>query len=115
MDRWELSDEVRDKYKPIIQEFLTKVGSLTPEYTVDEELLTLQLSNTELNPYTLRSLLKEEFDYGDEEMKRNGWELDFWIYLGRSKDSSDDLPRNLCIHGCGMIFELNLSVGESGT
>jgi hypothetical protein len=77
---------------------------------MDNEKFCLKLSDTELSPYTLLELMRE-FGYGDEEFDNNEWELDFWINI--SKDGSyPSTCENLCIHGCGMTFELNLSVKE---
>ncbi len=113
MNRWQLTDEVKNKYKPIIKEFLDKMKSLTVDEIeqMDNEEFTLCLSDTELRPYTLLELLKE-FGYGDEEFDDNGWELDFWIRIQNDKETYDSTCEKLCIHGCGMTFELNLSVSE---
>lgn len=112
MNRWELTDKVKEKYKPIIQEFLNKMENLTCKEIekMDNEEFCLNLSDTELRPYTLLQLMKE-FEYGNEKFDDNGWELDFWIDI--SKNSSfESTSERLCIHGCGMTFELNLSVKE---
>lgn len=86
--------------------------SLTCEQieTMDNEEFCLKLSDTELHPYTLLNLMKE-FGYGDEEFDNNGWELDFWINISKG-GSYPSTCENLCIHGCGMTFELNLSIKE---
>jgi hypothetical protein len=112
MNRWELADEVKSKFKPIIQDFLNKMETLTADEVenMENDKFSLKLSDTELRPYTLLELLRE-FGYGDEEFDDNGWELDFWITI--SKDGSyPSTCEKLCIHGCGMTFELNLSVKE---
>lgn len=112
MNRWELTDEVRTKFKPIIQSFLNKMESLTIEQieNMDNKEFCLNLSDTELRPYTLLQLMKE-FGYDNEEFQNNGWELDFWIDISRD-GSYPSTCEDLCIHGCGMTFELNLSVKE---
>lgn len=50
MNRWELTDEVRTKFKPIIQNFLNKMESLTIEQieNMDNKEFCLNLSDTEL-------------------------------------------------------------------
>lgn len=113
MNRWTLTEEVKEKYKPIIQEFLNKMESLTGEQieSMDNDEFCLELSDTELRPYTLLELMKE-FGYGDENFDDNGWELDFWIDITKSEGSYPSTSERLCIHGCGMTFELNLSVKE---
>lgn len=112
MNRWQLSEDIKKKYKPIIQEFLTKMENLTYDEieNMDNEEFCLKLSNTELRPYTLLELMRE-FGYGNEEFKDNGWELDFWITISKN-GSYPSTCEELCIHGCGMTFELNLSVKE---
>lgn len=112
MNRWQLTDEIKEKYRPIIQKFLDRMENLTTDEIeqMDNEEFCLELSDTELRPYTLLELMKE-FGYGNEEFDDNGWELDFWIDI--SKDGAyPSTSERLCIHGCGMTFELNLSVRE---
>lgn len=113
MNRWELSKEVKEEYKPIIKDFLKKMEKLTNDEigNMEKENFTLHLSDTKLRPHTLLELMRE-FGYGDEEFDSNGWELDFWIRIKKEGKSYPSTCENLCIHGCGMTFELNLSVDE---
>ena len=74
------------------------------------EEFVLDLSDTKLRPFTLLELLKD-FGYNKESMDNNGWELDFWINI-RKAGSFPSTSQSLCIHGCGMTFELMLSVKE---
>lgn len=113
MNRWELTDEVKKKYKPVVEEWLNRMESLTVNQIekMDNEEFCLKLSDTELRPYTLLKLL-EEFGYGDEEFDDNGWELDFWIRIKREDKAFESTCEKLCIHGCGMTFELNLTIDE---
>ncbi len=112
MNRWQLTNEVKEKFKPIVQGFLNKMENLTADEIekMDNKEFWLKLSDTELRPYTLLELLRE-FGYGDEEFDYNGWELDFWINVSK-EGSYPSTCEDLCIHGCGMTFELNLSVKE---
>ena len=109
INRWELTSEVKEKYTPIVREFLNKLDNMTIEKIekADNSEFTLDLSDTELRPYTLLELMKT-LGYGDEEFEDNGWELDFWIYISNNEAKSQ-LTEELCIRGCGMTFELNLS------
>jgi len=97
-NRWKLEDEVKKKYTPIIQEF---INNLEASSSIDE-LMEIDLSDTELNPHTLEELLK---DLGYEQANRsdNGWQLDFTITMKK------DNFKPLSINGIGIIFELNLS------
>ena len=112
MSRWELSEDVKEKYRPVIKDFLDRLENLNLDEIeqMDNKEFCLKLSDTELRPYTLLKLM-HEFGYGKQEFNDNGWELDFWINI--SKDGSyPSTCEKLCIHGCGMTFELNLSVQE---
>lgn len=110
MNRWKLTEEVKDKYKPINNYFLNKIDNMTDEEieNSDDNIFSMELSDTELRPYTLQELMKE-FGYGDSEFDDNGWELDFLITMNRSRGKLTD---NICIDGCGMTFELNLKISE---
>lgn len=94
-NRWELTEDVREKYVPIIKDFLSDLDCGIGEGD-------LVLTNTELNPYTLKKLLEEEFDYIEVDTETNGWQMDFWIEMGNESYPS------LHITGCGITFELFL-------
>lgn len=114
MNRWKLTEEVRNKYKPVIKDFLDKMESLTGEDVekMDNEEFSLSFSDTKLNPYTLLTLLKKEFGYGNEQFSNSGWELNYLICINKSNISYPSTCERLCIHGCGMTFELKLTVAE---
>lgn len=97
MNKWTLTEEVEGKYKPIIQRFIDKVEK--SDYIDDEDFLNL--SDTELNPYTLWELLKN-LGYEKEEIDSNGWQLDFSIEFKKEGF------KNIVIEGTGITFELNL-------
>lgn len=101
MNRWILTEQIEEKYLPIVRDFIKKIDS----GNFEEDVLELDLSGTELNPYTLCSLL-EKLGYEKEEQTENGWELDFWITMIRSGHEA------LCVKGCGMTFGLKLSEVE---
>jgi hypothetical protein len=95
MSRWEVSGQVREDFTPIVSAFIEKVNKTENE---DE----LDLSDTKLNPYTLKKLLEELGYIDDGNMDTNGWQLDYWIPM--SKEGS----RSLSINGTGITFELKL-------
>lgn len=99
MNRYELTDEVREKFTPTVKEFIEKAQE--KEFAGD----LLELTGTELNPYTIWKLL-EELGYEKNDFDTNGWELDFWITMVKS-DFKD-----ISIRGTGITFELNLYIGE---
>lgn len=100
MNRWTLTEEVKQKYLPEVQQFINEL-----EVVVDPDdcdLLEKDFSGTELNPYTLCKLL-EDLGYEVEDRNDNGWELDFWITMSKSDF------KNIIVQGTGIIFELMLS------
>lgn len=52
MNRWNLTEEVKQKYTPVVKEFLESLK------VPSEELREKDFSDTELNPYTLWELLE---------------------------------------------------------
>ena len=110
MSRFDLTEEVRAKYTPVISKFFDEITSKTTEdlEAMEDDAFVLPLSDTELNPYTLQKILKTDFGYKDDSTDTNGWEMDFWI--GLLKDNTKDLTSSVCIEGQGITFELNLKV-----
>lgn len=114
MDKWNLNDEVRAKFKPILTEYLHKVETVTAEEMehMENEELGLELTDTGISPWQLKELL-EELGYEARNSDDNGWELDFWIYMrridGKTFESSCE---ELTIRGCGMTFELRLYIED---
>lgn len=100
-NRYQLDKSVRKKYLPIIKEHIHRIANCNFEESSRFEL-SLDLSDTELNPYTLGWMLVNDFGYEEDDMDRNGWQMDFWVYY-----TKDDMP-SLCIEGCGITFELTL-------
>ncbi|MFF2532504.1 hypothetical protein ACFVS2_26915 [Brevibacillus sp. NPDC058079] len=100
-NRWALTDEVKQKFMPVIQEFISKLESM--ENT--SELLEIDLSDTELNPYTLQKLL-ESMGYEETNRGDNGWQLDYWIKMRKSEF------KPLLVKGKAITFELILSENE---
>lgn len=112
MNRWHLTDEIREKIKPLLVEYFNKVENVTAEQVehMSNEELGIDLSDKGINPYQLISLL-EEFGYKKENQEDNGWELDFWIYMKRIDGKTfDSTCENLVIAGCGMTFELKIYI-----
>jgi hypothetical protein len=99
MSRWELTEEVRLKYTPVVEEFIKQVE--LSKYSDGENRLEKDFSDTELNPYTLVKLL-ETLGYEEIDQDSNGWQLDFWITMKK------DRHKSLYVLGTGMTFELKL-------
>lgn len=97
-NRYELSDEVKQKYTPIVQEFVNQLESVGSEGSKN---MKLDLSDTDLNPHTLQTLL-ESMGYTEEDRDTNGWQLDYWITMVKSGF------KTLYIKGTAITFELLL-------
>ena len=110
MSRFDLTEEVRAKYIPVIRKFFDEIASKTMEdlEAMEDDAFVLPLSDTELNPYALQKILKTDFGYKDDSTDTNCWEMDFWIEL--IKDNVEGLTKRVCIEGQGITFELNLKV-----
>ncbi len=115
MNRWILTDEIRNRIKPLLVEWFDFVESLTYEQLEKVELsetIEIDLSDNGINPYQLEKLL-EEFGYEVDDRDDNGWERDFWIYMTR-KDGKN-FPsgcENIAIMCCGMTFELKVYIQD---
>jgi len=103
LSRWQLTDEVKEKFTPIVKEFINQVETI--DRLSDTPLLTIDLSDTELNPYTLENLIKV-LGYENTDHDSNGWQYDFWITMRK------DGCKTLSIEGTGAIFELKLTEKE---
>lgn len=112
MNRWILTDEIRDKFKPVLRQYFDKVENLTVEQVenMSNEELGIELSDKGINPSQLVDLL-EEFGYEESNRSDNGWELDFWIYMSRKDGKTfNSTCENLVVSGCGMTFELKIYI-----
>lgn len=113
MNRWVLTDEIRERINPLLKEWFELVENATLEQ-IDKvnNGFEIDLSDKGINPYQLESLL-EEFGYETKSSDRNGWELDFWIDM-RRKDGKcfDSGCEKIVIGGCGMTFELRIYIPD---
>lgn len=114
MNRWHLTDEIRENIKPLLIEYFDKVENVNSEQVekMTNKDLGIELSDKGINPTQLVDLLKE-FGYEMTNRDDNGWELDFWIYMKR-KDGKyfDSGCERLVINGCGMTFELKIYIAD---
>ena len=116
INRWNLTNEQREKFLPILKEYFNKLENMT-DTDVDEILATcndysqfeLDLFDTGISPYLLQELLKSEFGYEEHDFDRNGWQWDFWITMKRKDGKTfPSTCETMMICGCGMTFELVL-------
>lgn len=94
-NRWEVTQEQKDKFIPMINEFIEKMKE-NPNKTA-----SIDFYNQGISPTQLKDILIDELGFEYKDMDRNGWEMDFWITL--SKDGIDYM-----IAGTGMTFEMVL-------
>ncbi|MNJ90285.1 hypothetical protein D3C87_78800 [compost metagenome] len=97
INRYTLTDEVKKEFTPIVENFINKVENSDPE----GDLLSMDLSNTKINPYTLTKVL-ESLGYKETDQDSNGWQFDFWITMEKKGF------KNLQVKGTGITFELLL-------
>lgn len=99
MSNWQLTGRVRNKIKPIVENYI----NLLEEKEANKH--PLELSNKGISPMQLKELL-EELGYEDDGYDSNGWQHDFCQYMISS--NYKNFAKRLCIDGCGMTFDLVL-------
>lgn len=97
MNRWTLTDDVKNKCGQDVLTFLEMIDK-----SDSDELRSIDLSDSMFNPYTLCVYL-EELGYEKGTQDDNGWEFDFWIPF--RKDGHTPVE----VSGTGITFELSLS------
>ena len=114
MNRWKLTDEIRNNITPMVKNYLTRMETLTADEcdNAKYEDVILDLSDKGINPYQLKTLLKE-LGYEDTDFDKNGWEMDFWIDMSRTDGKHFESGcETLVIAGCGMTFELRIMIKD---
>ena len=102
MSEWNLTDELRDLIKPLVEEYINGLANVE---TNEDKIL--ELSHTGINPIQLEQLL-EEMGYRDNGLDINGWEHDYWWYMINYK--KNDNTKELVIYGTAMCHNINLHV-----
>lgn len=107
MSEWKIPENKRKELVELLKNFFNKFKNIS-----NDEFENLKNNELELNlyglgfcPYWIKTVLEEDFEYEVIDTDRNGWEMDFWIYLDTV---NDDYPSNIYICGCGMTFELKV-------
>lgn len=92
-NRWDSTKEQKEKFIPIIQEFIekSKKNSDTKEY--------VDFYNQGISPSQLKDILESNLGFKEINFDCNGWQWDFWITM--RKDEIDYM-----IAGSGMTFEM---------
>jgi hypothetical protein len=97
MNRYTLTEELKEEYIPIVENMLLTIEANRSDY----ELVEFDLTDTKLNPFTLCELL-ESLGYTKGEQEESGWQFDFRIPLSKKN------RKNIQVSGTGIIFELKL-------
>lgn len=92
-NRWEVTQEQKDKFVLIINEFIGKMKEKP------DETAAIDFYNQGISPTQLRDILTDELGFQEKAFDTNGCGWDFWITM--SKDGIDYM-----IAGTGMTFEL---------
>lgn len=98
INRYELTEDIEKEFVPKIKKFIDEIEENDNVF----ELLSLDLSDTKLNPCTLGILL-EHLGYRKESVFNSSFELDFGAIYRR------DRYKPIVILSCGNTFELTLS------
>ena len=97
--QWNLREWELDHWKNIIRLSIDRLN-LGVE--------TIDLSDKDINPYQVQTVLEAlGWEHDEEADINNGWEMDFWMYF-RHPDSD----KILVIAACGMRFSLELYYQE---
>lgn len=100
-NRWDPTQEQRDKFIPILREFINEAQQSNKKPD------SIDLYGQGISPYQLQSILIEDFGFEEYGMDTNGWEMDYWIYLVKDKIK-------YVIEGTGMTHEIKFYVYEIG-
>ena len=101
MNRYGITDKIRNKFLPIIKDFIKKVENRKDEY----EYIEIDFTNKGIHPYQIWGLLKE-LGYESHWRGDNGWQLDFWY------DFDKEGCTTIKMFGTGIEFSVKIYVGE---
>lgn len=92
-NRWNATQEQKDKFMPMIKEFMekTKKNPDTKE--------CIEFYNQGISPSQLKDILENDLGFEEVDFDANGWQWDFWITM--RKDGVDYM-----IAGTRMSFEM---------
>lgn len=102
MNRWDLTDKIRNGIGVKIKDWLDYVEANFHILQEEKNKEELDLTDCSINPYQLCEFLKElgfeRYNWDD-----NGWGMDYWIYFRRNGFKT-------YVRGTGIIHELKLVV-----
>lgn len=92
-NRWNPTQEQKDKFIPMIKEFMEKMKEN------HNEKECIDFCNRGISPSQLKDILENDLGFEEVDFDTNGWQWDFWITM--RKDGVDYM-----IAGTGMTFEM---------
>lgn len=92
-NRWNPTQEQKDKFIPMIKEFMEKMK----ENPNEKECIDFY--NRGISPSQLKDILENDLGFEEVDFDTNGWQWDFWITM--RKDGIDYM-----IAGTGITFEM---------
>lgn len=101
MNRYGITDEMRNTFLPTIKQFIEKVENREDKL----EYIELDFTNKGISPYQIWGLL-EELGYESRWKGDNGWQLDFWW------DFNKEGCTTIKMFGTGIMFEVKIYVGD---
>ena len=102
MNRWDLTDEIKNGIGVRIKDWLDYIETNFHILQEEKDEEKLDLTNCGINPYQLKNFLKE-LGFEEYDCDSNGWEMDYWIYFRRN-------GFKIRISGTGIIHGLKLVV-----
>lgn len=102
MNRWKLTDEIRNGIGVKIKDWLDYIETNFNILQEEKDKEELDLTDYEINPYQLWKFL-EELGFERYDSEKNGWEMDYWIYFEKN-------GFKVYIYGTAIINELKLVV-----
>lgn len=102
MNRWKLTDEIRNGIGVKIKDWLDYIETNFNILQEEKDKEELDLTDYEINPYQLWKFL-EELGFERYDSEKNGWEMDYWVYFEKNEFK-------VYISGTAIIHELKLVV-----
>lgn len=92
-NRWDATQEQKEKFIPMIKEFIEKVKN-NPDTKE-----CIDFSDRGISPSQLKDILENDLGFEEVDFDANGWQWDFWITM--RKGGVDYM-----MTGTGMTFEI---------
>lgn len=102
VNRWKPTQEQREKFIPILDEYIIKVKELEKS---NKEPCPIDFYGQGISPYQLQCILIDDLGFEEEAMDTNGWEMAYSFYLCKE-------GIRYVIAGTGITHEIRFYVDE---